>query len=104
MPRQPHYITRPVTIAKSDIALYAALQGKANAKPYTLEGKTHEPGRLKFHTFAGARCDDGLYRGVYRFEAGDFKDCESADVNQLPQCQIGKSYKKTTTKHEIEAT
>lgn len=84
MPRQPHYLTTPVTIAKSDIAKYTALHDFANSVPYELNGKTYPTGTIRFATFAGARGKDGLYSGVYRFEEGDFSGCLQSDLNQLP--------------------
>lgn len=85
MPRQPSYLTEHVTIAKSDIAKCSALACKANLHPVDVGGTLYESKRLRFATFAGARSADGMYRGVYRYEAGDWKECDAADFAELPR-------------------
>lgn len=84
MPRQPNYLTKPALIAKSDIAKYAVMQGKANSRPVEIEGVTYGIGEIRFVTFAGSRKPDGRYHGVHQFEVGEFEDAEQADLNTLP--------------------
>jgi hypothetical protein len=84
MPRQPNYVTVPAVIRKADIATYAEMQGKCNSVAYEVNDVTYEPRKVRFATFAGGLVD-GLYRGVYQFESGDWQDCEAVDLNRLPK-------------------
>ena len=107
MPRQPNYLTKPAVIAKSDIARYAAMQGKANSKPVEIDGTTYGEGELRFATFAGARKADGLYHGVHQFEVGEFEDADKADLNTLPSgadVKPVRSYRKSQPVEDNEAT
>lgn len=65
-------------IAKADIAPVHALIGKVNASDITIEATRHPAGRVVFKGFAGARCDDGMYHGVYRFAVAETnRECDT---------------------------
>ena len=54
-------------IEKRDITPTHALIGKVNAFVMDVAGECRREGTVLFQGFAGARGDDGLYHGVYRF-------------------------------------
>ncbi len=83
-PQAPKYITHPVAIQKSDIALYRGFEGKANSTSLLLDKSKHGAGSLRFVTFAGALdLSDNLYHGVYQFLPNS-EELATADLNQLP--------------------
>lgn len=90
MPQEPNYITVPAVIAKSDIPATAALHGHKNSFAIEVAGKRYPAGTIRFAHFAGAvDLADELYKGEYRYEAGEFKDDPAGDLKQLPNITGG---------------
>ncbi len=104
MPRQPTYLTSRAVIAKSEIAVYAVMQGKLHfGADITIDGTKYAPLSVVFVTFAGEIGDDGLYHGVYQFREAEPSDegTPTADLTTLPN---GDKPRRTKTKNESEAT
>jgi len=92
MPVEPVLILVPAVISKNAIALTAALGGHKNNSPLELAGKKYAAGAVRFACFAGAiDMADRLYKGEFRFEAGEFKDDPAGDLNQLFKTKIGEN-------------
>lgn len=97
------HIEVPAAIDKSQIAEFAKIKGKANARDVEISGESFDAGHLKFCGFSGSRGDDLRYHGVFRFEPCTVGSCSVVPFDflkplakpkpQAPKPQTAKQFK-----------
>lgn len=97
MPRKPHYIRVPATIAKADINATVGLKDHTNAR----ELAGHTPRSLRFDCFEGALASDGLYHGDFLLEPGRW---DGPTFDSLPSATAQPKPSKSTKPFKAEPT